>query len=196
MLRYASTRLRKDPAVVHAAVAQTGLAMRWISSECSLLGDRSFLRSAALQDWRTLEHASAEVLNDPAFFMSLPTNACHGEQLEWAGRAVREHRTAVLHCLQSNLEASGLGLQWVSEPLSDDRQVVMAAVCSDGRALQFASSRLRRDRTIVMEAVRNRDVASWNLCTPSPPPTLPLCASPLLFSSNILVLPVGVGRSR
>ena len=51
------------------------------------------------------------------------------------------------------MERSGAALQFASEKLRNDREVVLAAVKGDGMALQFASEELRADRSFLLEAV-------------------------------------------
>ena len=49
---------------------------------------------------------------------------------------------------------NGLALQYASERLRDDKDVVLAAVKEDGHTLQFVSDRLRDDKDVVMAAVK------------------------------------------
>jgi len=50
-------------------------------------------------------------------------------------------------------ETTGKALQFASEALRADREVVMTYVALDGEALEFASEALRADKGVVMEAV-------------------------------------------
>ena len=47
----------------------------------------------------------------------------------------------------------GFALQFASETLRSDKEVVMEAVRQDGDALEFACETLRSDKEVVMEAV-------------------------------------------
>jgi hypothetical protein len=49
---------------------------------------------------------------------------------------------------------SGDALQYASEVLRGDREVVMAAVQQNGDALAYASEELKGDREVVMAAVQ------------------------------------------
>lgn len=54
---------------------------------------------------------------------------------------------------------NGLALQYVSEELRDDRNLILAAVQQNGLALQFASERLRRDEGVVLAAVKQNSMS-------------------------------------
>ncbi|MGZ3633864.1 MAG: DUF4116 domain-containing protein [Parachlamydiaceae bacterium] len=51
------------------------------------------------------------------------------------------------------VQQNGLLLQFASEYLKNDREIVLAAVQQDGSALQFASEQLKCDNQVVL-AVR------------------------------------------
>ena len=46
-------------------------------------------------------------------------------------------------------------LEYASERLRDDKDIVLAALGNDGMALEYASERLRDDYGIVLYAIRN-----------------------------------------
>jgi hypothetical protein len=52
-------------------------------------------------------------------------------------------------------------LQFASEEMRGDKQVVLAAVIKDGWALQFASEEFRGDKEVVLVAIEN-DSTAWN----------------------------------
>lgn len=52
------------------------------------------------------------------------------------------------------LEEKGFNLEFVSDTLKDDFEVVMEAVKNRGWNLQFASDRLKNDPEVVLEAVK------------------------------------------
>ncbi len=51
----------------------------------------------------------------------------------------------------------GLMLQFASEKLRDNCEVVLTAVRQNGRALEFASERLKNDFTIVNSAIKQNE---------------------------------------
>ena len=61
-------------------------------------------------------------------------------------------REIVLAAVKTN----GHALKHASEPLKDDREIVLAAVLQIGGALMHASDALRGDREIVLAAVQNK----------------------------------------
>jgi hypothetical protein len=52
------------------------------------------------------------------------------------------------------VKQNGWALEYASEELKRDREVVMEAVKQEGTALQYASEELRGDREVVLEAVK------------------------------------------
>jgi len=72
-----------------------------------------------------------------------------GYALQWASDELRADREVVMVAMTQ----AGYALQWASDELRADREVVMAAVAQNGAALLFASAELRADREVVMAAV-------------------------------------------
>ena len=70
--------------------------------------------------------------------------------LEFASDELRADREVVLAAVSQH----GFALQYASDALRDDAEVVLAAVKMDGVALKFASDELRGDREVVLGAVR------------------------------------------
>lgn len=62
-------------------------------------------------------------------------------------------KAEVLEAVRQN--QNGFYLQYASEALKGDRDVVMEAVKYDGCSLQYASEELRGDKDVVMEAAKN-----------------------------------------
>lgn len=57
------------------------------------------------------------------------------------------------------LKQYGRALQFASEKLRNDKDVVLEAVKQDGRALRFASENLRNDKDVVLEAIKQDEWA-------------------------------------
>ena len=53
----------------------------------------------------------------------------------------------------NNLTQNGNALQYVSDELKNDKEVVLAAITEDGRALEYASDELKNDKEVVLAAV-------------------------------------------
>ena len=60
------------------------------------------------------------------------------------------------------VEKWGLALQYASQELRDDSEVVLTAVSQDSEAFQFASNRLQMDAQIALVALSG---ASWASCS-------------------------------
>ena len=52
---------------------------------------------------------------------------------------------------------------WIAEELKGDREIVMAAVASNGYALQYASEDLKSDHEIVKKAVSQNGIVKCQL---------------------------------
>ena len=74
----------------------------------------------------------------------------NGFALEFASEDIHIDREIVMTAVKKD----GLALKFTSEDLKKDREIVMAAVKQNGDALKFASEDLKRDREIVMAAVK------------------------------------------
>jgi hypothetical protein len=85
--------------------------------------------------------------------------------LEFASEKLKDDKQLVLTIVKKN----GFVLAYSSERLKDDKEVVMAAVQTDGWSLQYASDRLKDDYDVVMASVGNKEFSlSSPLCkTPS-----------------------------
>ena len=72
-----------------------------------------------------------------------------GYALQWASEELRGDREVVMKAVSN----TGHALRWAIEELRGDREVVMEAVSQDGYALRHATEELRGDREVVMKAV-------------------------------------------
>lgn len=71
--------------------------------------------------------------------------------LEYMSERLKKDREIVLHCVSQ----LGHKLQFASTDFQDDYDVVLVAVKNEGDALRYASERLRTDPKIVKAAIRN-----------------------------------------
>ena len=72
-----------------------------------------------------------------------------GTALQWASENLKGDREIVWNAVSKDVRA----LQWASEDLKGDREIVLNAVSQHGLALQWASEDLKGDREIVLNAV-------------------------------------------
>ena len=56
-------------------------------------------------------------------------------------------------------QEDGLALEYASDELETDQQVVLATVKQNGLALKFASDELKTDQQVVLEAVKQTGLA-------------------------------------
>ena len=79
----------------------------------------------------------------------------NGLALEFASDEMKGNKDVVMAAVGQ----FGLALQYASVKLKKDGEVVMAAVNNNGLALQYASVKLKKDIEVVMAAVRSRGSA-------------------------------------
>ena len=80
--------------------------------------------------------------------------------LQYATEELKGDREIVLAALSKN----GRALQYATEELKGDREIVLAVVSKHGLALQFATEELKGDREIVLAAV-SKDGRALNYAT-------------------------------
>ena len=73
--------------------------------------------------------------------------------LEYCPDSIRDHREAVMLAVRHSGPHGGTSLQWASDRLRADKEVVTAAVGRNGAALAYASDALRDDKELVLLAV-------------------------------------------
>ena len=80
-----------------------------------------------------------------------------GNALEWASDGMKDDKDVVLAAVQEWTPA----LEWASDRLKNDTDVVLVAVKSVGYALEWASDRLKNDKDIVLAAVKTGTALEW-----------------------------------
>lgn len=131
-LRFAPAPLRGDRTVVLAAVSKRGSEIE--EADPALQCDAAIL-SAAFKGGFTITQATTAFLRN------------------------RQNSLAILRSESYKLPGIHEIFQNDRGALSDDREVVLAAVQRDGSALRFASERLRRDGEVVLTAVKRDGMA-------------------------------------
>ena len=78
-----------------------------------------------------------------------------GESLQWASEELKDDKEVVIASFRADSSfKQGRCLCYASEELKDDKVVVLAAIFSFCTALEFASDTLKADREMVLEAIR------------------------------------------
>jgi len=70
--------------------------------------------------------------------------------LEWASESLKGNKEVVL----SAVKQDGSALEWASESLKGNKEVVLSAVKQDGSALEWASKPLKGDEEVVLSAAK------------------------------------------
>mmetsp|Transcript_10855 Transcript_10855/g.17914 ORF Transcript_10855/g.17914 Transcript_10855/m.17914 type:complete len:465 (+) Transcript_10855:63-1457(+) len=164
-LEYASEDLRADRQVVETAVQQNRLALRFASQQLRAdtklvelamrAGDHWVRRGQALrrdaEDLNADRAAARQAVHmmDPEYWNRKIRR--DWRQLQVAPTPVKDDRDLVLEILR---DSWGHALQYASQAIQNDREVVLQAVQFDGAALQYASDELRSDTEVVLFACK------------------------------------------
>lgn len=155
-LQFAHDDLKKDQDVVmHACLEQNG-AFKYASDE--LKQDRSFVLKLVSQAGKSLKHAAPELQKDVEILAAAATHTSKALNADHHTNSVKADKFPYWMYKNKNamlaiVSRDGFMLSKAEfEPLSDDRDVVMAAVKQNGNALAYASNRLKADREVVKTA--------------------------------------------
>jgi hypothetical protein len=159
-LEFLSPEMKDDKDIVFAAVNVNSYAA-WYASP-RLWGNKEFVLFV-LDNYETddynepsiLSMVSKELLNDKDIIIAAAERShrtVHGYALNYASESLKDDKDVVL----ITVKYIGYSLKYASESLRDDKDVVIAAVQNDGWALKYASENLQNDRNIVLIAV-NRE---------------------------------------
>mmetsp|Transcript_33238 Transcript_33238/g.48833 ORF Transcript_33238/g.48833 Transcript_33238/m.48833 type:complete len:578 (-) Transcript_33238:870-2603(-) len=171
-LRYGSDQLKGDREIVKAAVKNDGLALKFCSSESQLNDDGEIVRLAVENCGGALEYVSERFQNDKQTVLTALRVSYGGQEqtasdssyafcskLRHASEELKADREVVLTAIRY---CGGLSLRYVpisSNEVIADRDVISAAVQSDGSALEYAAPQLRADRDIVWKAIKQNGMA-------------------------------------
>ena len=155
-LQFASPRLKGDREFALTLIREStrrnsGFEFRWLSPP--LRGDREVVLAAVTSSGQNLQDVSVSMKDDEEVVRTATRQ--WGPAFQFASERLRGKKTFVLSLLQDST-ISGFGvrrlLRHASEPLRDDREVVLAAVSKHGFNLEFASALKKDDEDIVQEA--------------------------------------------
>lgn len=79
----------------------------------------------------------------------------NGSPLQFASDRLKNDKEIVLEAVKAN----GYALQFASDELKSDKEIVLKAVKESGYALKYASDELKNDIEIVLEAVKENGYA-------------------------------------
>jgi hypothetical protein len=149
-LKHACFQLRNDFEIVMAAIKQNGRALQFAGRE---LKERRGVQIEALQHtYFALEYCTEDVQRD-SVLVQLYVVSRSGYGLQHAHYSLRDHQETVLFAA---VHTDGKALQYASQRLRADPEVVLAALQKCGAAIQFASEDLRADYAMVWAAVHQR----------------------------------------
>jgi len=151
-LAYVHEDLRCDKDVVMQALQQCPDAMEF--AHASLRDDKELVLVAVARDGRALRMASAALRSD----VDVVRQACHqySAALRWASRELLQNKEFIIDIV------SWVGLDGCRDAFTqwtDDKDVVLAAVRSNGKDLWLASARLQDDKEVVLAAVLDQPLS-------------------------------------
>ena len=157
-LQHASLRLRNDDEIVLAAVKRQGHQLMDASGR--LQGDRNTVIEAVKNNHSALEFASKELRDDEGIIMTAIEYYTRKSRyitlslklLNYASLELRDNKMIVSKAVGLN----ALELEYASDRLKQEKEIVLAAVKNDGRSLRFVSApKIIDDQEIAMTAVKN-----------------------------------------
>ena len=130
----------------------------------SLKKDSEFLVKILLSYGRciVLSIASEELTKNQNFFLEIlqKNKYIEGSILEYASDDLKNDNEIVQKAVVNNPH----NLEHASEDLRNDKEIVLAAVRKDGKVLEFASEDLQNDKEIVLAAVK-KDGELWDFAS-------------------------------
>lgn len=150
---FVSERLRATRALAMAAVANpSSNNLKHVPDE--LRRDPELLRAALAGHTQAYLHVPDELKADPEL-VALAVKTSKGDSLvlESFPEQYRGDRDIALKMVSQN----GLGFQYVTNQLLDDKEVLFAALDADLRSVQYASPRLRADPEVVRRVASSSD---------------------------------------
>ncbi|MBA3721276.1 MAG: DUF4116 domain-containing protein [Parachlamydiaceae bacterium] len=148
-LKYAHDDLKKDRDVVIAAVTQKGKALKYAHDD--LKKDRDVVLAALNKNPKAIEFVNFEILDvlseNDYLFKEILDYYFHPRNINKFLEYARDKKKLVKAAVSKN----GLYLQYTSEDMKNDKEVVMAAAIQNIEALKFASIALQNNRVFVEE---------------------------------------------
>jgi hypothetical protein len=168
-----SDELKKDRDIVLLAIKKDGRNFEYLDDEFKVDGEiiKASFKTKHIPFREIFINAPSSVLNEPEIanfclkkdlrtLEYLNENYSDNKQLlidlkvctlEYMSDKLKHDKDVVLNCVSQ----LGNKLQFASADLQDDYDVVLTAVKNEGDALRYASERLRTDPKIVKAAIRN-----------------------------------------
>lgn len=120
-----------------------------------LRNDRDFVLKAINMQVCSLRSLPDNFRRDREIALAAVKN--DGRDMRYVGELLKNDRGFILASLE---RGNILGIQFVSYELRDDYEIIMKAVNAAGIALDYASERLKNNKDIVLAAMRNQ---AWSL---------------------------------
>ena len=153
-LKLVSTSVARDPTVVTAAIRSGGgdEVLNFVPPE--VLEDADFMLHCVKERESSLKHASMTLRSSGDFVMAALRSTRSPRVLKFCS-LLTENYQFMLNVIDEFPEA----LQFCSEELRANRQLVLTAMVKDGRTLKFAGEALKHDRQVISCALGTSGLA-------------------------------------
>jgi hypothetical protein len=152
-LKFASDTLKADKEVVLHAVRNNGLALEFASE--TLRGDKEVVKAAFVSTGLSLQFADITLRKDEQFFIHLFSNSDSfhkaDEGFQFFDDSIRFNRNLLMHAMQETESAKPI--QYTSNELKKDREIIEDGICFNYSSLSFASRGFTDDEDIMLDAV-------------------------------------------
>lgn len=153
-LEFASQRLKDDEEVVRAACKQNPSALEYASARW--LDNTNLVLNNIRLDGLLLCVVSERLKGDKRVVLVAVRQ--HGAALQYASDAMRNDKDVVLASLNSESEVDDCPLEQASDQLLNNREFLIQALALDGRGLEFVSQDLQNDKEIILAASINGSI--------------------------------------
>ena len=159
---FVSDDLKSDKEIVLNTVHSYGGALEYVSKE--LQGDKEIVIAAVTGgywDGQALEFAAKELKGDKEVVLAAVRSG--GEALAYSSKNLQKDKEVVLEAVKNiskyykggTFHIEELFNESINKQFLKDKDIMLAAVNTDGNSLQFASQTLRSDREIALAAFNN-----------------------------------------
>lgn len=148
-----TTPMKKNKAVVLAAVKNDGKAYQFSSRAKDIRFDKEIITEALKQKGNALQDMPKSIKNDESYVkLAVASEGC---SLRYA-----EHFNGNIHIVESALKNDGLALEHVSDEFKDNYELVELAIENNPFSILYASNRLRANKYLVMKSLSKKNKKS------------------------------------
>ncbi|MTC14598.1 DUF4116 domain-containing protein, partial [Providencia alcalifaciens] len=153
VIKYASSRLKDNVSIVKQAILKNGTLLQYASE--GLKDNFELVKAAVQENGNALEFASERLKNNKEIVLLAVQS--RGHSFRYASDTCRDDFSIVLAAIENNRYFSVL--EFASERVNNNKELVLAAVQNHGLSIKFASNILKNDIDVVTAAVKSNKKA-------------------------------------